>query len=147
MRDDREGVGKRGDPDFLELACGHFVDPPGPTIGTLQRLVMRQHGDTVARDPDVELDAIAARNGDRRGERRDAVLRALTPIAAVCQSKHRSADLEVGADPEMVARVQGRVVGGRPVEDETSIGRPEGATDPDVVEAFRDPVGIHGRGL
>src|SRR5215204_2580317 len=45
-------------------------------------------------------------------------------------------DLELGGDPEVVARIDRRVLGIRTIKGQSRGDRPDGATQPDVVEAL-----------
>src|SRR6478609_3151201 len=59
----------------------------------------------------------------------------------------RLPDLEMGRDPQMVAREQSRIVGVGAVEHETGIDDADGPADPDVVQAPGFAVGVDGRSL
>ena len=76
--------------DFALLWTGAAVSLLGAPLHAPQRLVVEEHRDAVAAEPDVELHAVAAPDPGRRDERLERVLRRRAPVAAVRESERRS---------------------------------------------------------
>ncbi len=72
-------------PDRLARVGRQRVDPIGPTVGPEEGVVVTGHEDPVGRQADVELEAVAGRDGEGGGERRKGVLGGVTPVAAMRQ--------------------------------------------------------------
>ena len=122
-------------------------------------LVVADDGHAVGGQPHVELEPVAGRASRAPPGTPAACSPAPgTPVAAMGQAQRSGAwstvlrrsvrlDLEGRRQPEVVARVERRVVGsGRSNSSRASRTR-TGAADPDVVEAGRIAVGVHRRRL
>ena len=104
--------------------------------------------------PDVELEAVAARDGERREERGERVLGRAPPVAAVREPEGRHGVSRPHPIGELGRRARGgrwdRASGRRPPAGRTRAGRDstaDRAADPDVVEAAGLAVGVHARRL
>ena len=117
-----------------------------------QRLVVEEHGHAVAREPDVELHAVAGRARACAAASAASVFSGATrqsPRWARRSERGRAhaapADADVRRDADVVRRVERRVADGRAVEDEPRILDLDGAAQPDVVEAVGIAVRVHRR--
>ena len=141
----REDLRQRRHPEARQRSGAECVDVIRPPLHPLERGVVTDHRDAVGRSADVEFEPVTGWNGERGLECGDRVLGDGAPIAAVGEpqgSNGHLPDLEPRGDPEVVAREERRVLGVRTVEGQVCGLHPDGAPDPDVIEAGGVAIGI-----
>lgn len=84
---EREHRGECGDPVGRQLIRGQGRNQLRATLDPRERLVVDDDGDPVAREPDIELEPVAAAEVERRDEGRDRVLGHVSMITAVRETE------------------------------------------------------------
>ena len=110
----------------------------GPAVDARERRVVVDHRHTVGRQPDVELEAVAGRDRERGGERRERVLRRAPPVAAMGQPERWRA----GHSPTRPSRLRSTAT--RQRERERAAG-PLDRLDPDPAAVLLDDVARDGK--